>query len=330
MQRQQTGGRAKAALFLVGALLVAGLTSYVVWHLLQRANIQLEIARKGPQKVPVVIAAHDLYVGVALEPDDLEVVDVVPKLVQDNLVFDSIDDLAGDKPRTPREKILAGEFVRDERLANAEAGIGLNAIISRGKRAMTIETNSESSLAGLLQPGNSVDVIVTIRPDNQSNGKWLTETILHNIKVLAIGDAMNPTAADEETTRKKKSSQRGRRKTPVTLEVTPAESQKLALARSRGDLHLVLRSDIDNDATESNGPINTNELIGMTDDAVIVPPPKHTGRRSGRSSPRNSTPEPPPDLQRAEVVQGSSTTIELFTESGEKVIDDKKKYRSHR
>jgi len=283
MQRQQTGGRAKAVLFLIGALLVASLTSSLVWHVLQRANTQIEIARKGPHKVPVVVAVHDLYVGVPLDRDSLKVVEVVPDLVPEGLVYNSIDDLAGDIPRTPREKILANEFVRDERLADAKAGIGLNAIISRGKRAMTIETDAESSLAGLLQPGNSVDVIVTIRPDDQSNGKWLTETILQNIKVLAVGDAMNPASADADSKQKKKTSQTSRRKTPVTLEVSPDESQRLALARSRGDLHLVLRSDIDIAQSESEGPINTDTLVGM-DGEGNPEPPKAAPKRGGHST----------------------------------------------
>lgn len=334
MQRQQTGGRAKAVLFFAGALLVAGLTSYLVWHVIQRANTQIEAARRGPEKVPVVVALHDLHVGVPLDTDDLKVIKVLPELVSADQVFSSVEDLVADpetgKPRTPREKILANEFVRDERLANEKAGVGLNAIISRGKRAMTIETDAESSLAGLLQPGNKVDVIVTIRPDDQSKGKWLTETILQNLKVLAVGDTLNPTSAEEDAAKKKKSSQSSRRKTPVTLEVTPEESQKLALARSRGDLHLVLRSDIDIDSSLSEGPINTNELIGMADPEETPEPPKNTGRKSGGrgSSSKKASAEAGPDYQKAEVIEGSSTTIELFNEAGEKVTDEKNKKKN--
>lgn len=324
MQRQQTGGRGKAVLFMVGALLVAGLVSYLVWSALQRANAELQVAKKGPKKVPVVVALHDLHVGIPLAREDLEVVEILPEMAPAGQVFSSVEDLAGARIRTPREKVLAGEYVRDERLADEKAGIGLNAIITRGKRAMTIDTDAESSLAGLLQPGNYVDVIVTIRPDDQTaTGKWVTETILQWVKVLAVSDSMNPTAPAAADSKAKKSTTQstGRRKTPVTLELTLEESEKLALAVSRGDIHLVLRSDVDIDTMETTAPITTNVMLGVAEAAEAPPPPVRAGGRRG--SPKKEVEEADPNYTAAEVIEGSSTTIELFDESGEKVISEK-------
>jgi Flp pilus assembly protein CpaB len=193
---------------------------------------------------------------------------------------------------TAGERIYAGEFIRFERLARQDAVVGLNAIISPGKRAMTIETDAESSLSGLLQPGNWVDVLVTIRPDDKALGaKWVTETILQDVKVLAVGDSLSPRAEDPADKKKKT---RGRNRPAVTLEVTPAEAQSLALAVSKGDLHLVLRSDVDKIQQESTGPLNTNTMLGVKAEPAPAPV-----RASG---PREA---PPPPTVQAEVIEAT-------------------------
>ena len=64
---------------------------------------------------------------------------------------------------------------------------------------MTVETDTASGLAGMLQPGNYVDVIVTIRPDDANlEAKWVTETILQGIRVLAVGDSLTGRSEEEE------------------------------------------------------------------------------------------------------------------------------------
>ena len=59
MQRQQTGGRAKATVFLVAALAVAGTVSYLVLRALQTAEAKIQQAEAGPEKVQVLVATRD-------------------------------------------------------------------------------------------------------------------------------------------------------------------------------------------------------------------------------------------------------------------------------
>jgi pilus assembly protein CpaB len=322
MQRQQTGGRLKATMFLGAALIVAGMVSYLVWRALKNAEAQLKKAEAGPAKVEVIVATRDLYMGIPIEAEDLKVVEVLPASIDPEKVFmgDTLD-LVVQKGLTPRERILSGEVLRVERMARREAGIGLNAIVPPGKRAMTIETDAQSSLSGLLQPGNYVDAIVTIRPDDRNIGaKWVTETILQGVKVLAIGDSLSPTGkAEKEAKESKKRSSRRRGRPTVTLELTLEESEKLALAASRGDIHLVLRSDIDITQEETSGPLSTNELMGLT---AATPKPK--AGRGGRG--RGSAP-PPANLKTAEVIEGADTTSVKFSEDGTKVDESQNRRR---
>jgi len=300
MARQQTGGRFKATLFLGGAFVVAGLTAYLMYEVIDRANRAAEKAAHI-EKQTVVVATRDLYMGIPISEDDVEIREVLPETVPSDMGYSELDHVVR---KTPRERIYQGEIVRYERLADESEGKGLNAIIQRGKRAMTITTDAQSSLSGMLAPLNHVDVIVTIRPDDRAiQAKWVTETILEDVKVLAVGDSLLRAAESED---KKSKGKKKKQKPSVTLEVTPQEAEKLALASSRGDLHLVLRSEIDDYVVDDEGSVlDTNALLG-----VKKTPPK--------AAPRSSRPKTP-KTQTAEVIQGTDTTTVGFDSSGQKV-----------
>lgn len=301
MARQQTGGRTKATLFLAGAVLVAALTAYLMYEVINRANEKARLAGKIEKKT-VVIAKRDLYMGIPISEEDVDTIEVLPNTVPTDFVFASVNEVLH---QTPRERVYQGEILRFERLAQQAEGVGLNAIIERGKRAMTIQTDAQSSLGGFLVPGNRVDVIVTIRPDDRTmDVKWVTETILEDVKVLAVGDSL--TARTDTDDPKKKKTRQGREKPSVTLQVTPNEAEKLALASSKGDLHLVLRSEIDDYVVDDDGKVlDTNALLGVVKPAP-TPPTERTTPTATKSAPK----------QTAEVIQGTNTTTVGFDDAG--------------
>ena len=311
--RQQTGGRAKATLFLVGALLIAGITSYLVWRVVENMRTELAKAKEGPERVRVLVAARDIYMGETISEGDLQTFPMLPDMIYPELVFteEQMQQLLN---RTAKERILAGEVLREERLADANAGVGLNALIPRGMRAMTIDVDPQSSLGGLLQPGNRVDVIVTIRPDDRNAAaKWVTETILQDKRVLAVGARLKPVTAAEKDEEAKKGGRSRRERPSVTLELSLEDSEKLALAASRGDMHLVLRSDVDNTQQETEGALTTNEMMGLQAAAAA----QSSGRRSSGRAP---TPAPvDPNRSTAEVIEGSTSTSVQFDANGNKI-----------
>lgn len=310
---QQTGGRGRAILFLGGSLVVASLTAVLVLQVLRSSREKLAEAQKPPETVDVVIALRDLYVGLPITDEDITVRQLTPEMLPGELVFGSVDEVIN---RVPRERVLANEPLRAERLAQKEAGVGLNAIIATNKRAMTVETDTESGLAGMLQPGNYVDIIVTIRPDDANiDAKWVTETILQGIRVLAVGSSLTGITKDDG---KKKSS--GRRSRPsVTLEVTLPEAEKLALASSKGDVHLVLRNDVDITQQATHGPITSASVIGFEAPEPVSRP---TVGSSGRGKGKTTTPE----TTAVEII-GDSTTVDQFDESGNRVDQNKRRNR---
>ena len=294
MSRFSTGSQPRAALFLVGSLMGAALAAYAVVSVLRTAQDEVEAARKGPDTVPVVIATRTLDMGLTITEDDVVIRHLVPEMLPADQTYSDADVVIG---RTPRAKILPNEPVRRERLASADAGVGLNALIRKGMRAMTVQVDHQSGVGGFIQPGNYVDVIVTIRPDDQrGRTKWATETILSGIPVLTV--AATEVEKETEDGENKRRLPTRRQKPSVTLELSSEQAEKLALAVSKGDIHLVLRGDLDITSEEqaNTAPLSTSELIG------------YKAPRRGRRT--HST---------AVVIQGSRTETARFDRAGNKI-----------
>lgn len=313
MQRQQSGGRTRALLFFAGSVLLGLMAAMFVWTAINQSRKLAEEASKAGDKVKVVVAVRDLYMGLPISPDDVTERELNPEMIEKEHTFASLADVLG---HTPKERILANEPVREERLARPDAGVGLNAIITPGKRAITVATDTETAVAGLLQAGNYIDIIVTIRPEDptQVGGKWVSETILQTIKVLAVGSSLDGNKGKEQEAKDtKKGSTNTSSKTlkpSITLEVTPEEAEKLALAISQGDIHVVLRSDIDVMQYQSNGLTTTSKLIGYE--------PKRPGQDT-KDAPKAATPAAAPAAPAAptaEVISGSRSNEIQFNANG--------------
>ena len=296
---QQTGGRSKAVIFLVLALAVATLASLAVYRVLQESKKQLEEAQKPPDTFPVVVATRDLYMGIPIGLEDVTVRELLPEMIPPEVTFSTTDEVVG---RTPRERILSNEMIRTERLARRDAGIGLNALITPGKRAMSVVTGVTTNVAGFVRPGNFVDIMVSIAPGiEELETDFITETILQQVKVLASGSTL------EREDDKNKGQQQAAANS-LTVEVTLEEAEKLALAISKGTIFVVLRSDVDIVQQNVERPTDVGVLIGF-DPTKDAPKPTPVVRRSSGTKPVAATPG-------AEVISGSKTDRVKFDANG--------------
>ena len=226
------------ALVFFGIAVAAGSSSLVVlWQLIQGYQDRIDEARRPEDTVMVIVAARDLYQGVTITEEDLYAVEIPPRYLPEG-VFLSPEHVVG---RIPRERILANEFVRNDRLADPESGVGLNAVIPRGMRAISIRVSGGEALSGFLNPGNYVDVLVTLTDDDRLTRKSRTgpetQTLLQAIFVLGV----NSRASGEtyETAKKRKGGK------GVTLLVTADQAEKIAHAERTGNITLTLRNDLD-------------------------------------------------------------------------------------
>lgn len=177
---------------------------------------------------PIVIAALDIPFGTKIEQTHVKVVDWPSGNTPKGAYSDPIL-LEG---RIAKQGFLPGEVILESRVVEHLGGSTLASIVEPNKRAVTVRVNDVIGVAGFLLPGNRVDVLTTRQ---KSRGSSQTETILQDVKVLAV-DQTASTDKDRPVVVR-----------AVTLELTPAEAELLVKATSEGSLQLTLRNPLDSE-----------------------------------------------------------------------------------
>lgn len=145
----------------------------------------------------------------------------------------ALEELKGAIARVP---MYAGEPLRRSKLIG-EGQSFMSSILPPGKRAVATQIAADTSAGGFILPNDYVDVIMTRRSANQTGAEgFVTETILKNIRVLAIDQAIQE---DEE-------GRRVRVGDTATLELTPQQAEIITVAQQMADrLALSLRAIVD-------------------------------------------------------------------------------------
>lgn len=248
----------------------------------------------------IVVAAADINIGQRLNPDMLKLVDWPAHSVPKG-AFDDPQKLAG---RVLKTSILLGEPLSEAKLAPAGTLGGLSALITEGKRAITVRVNDVIGVAGFALPGNYVDIIVSTETDPQPQAevkreRSISKIVLERILVLAVAQEVNR----DETKPKVVNA--------VTLEVTPEQAEKLDLARSVGTLSLALRNQVDPAAAETQGATKDNLLPPpATPPLRQVALPVRTSRPPQARAPQAATAPAPRNC--VKVINGLHASQECF------------------
>jgi pilus assembly protein CpaB len=156
-----------------------------------------------------------------------------------------------------RDPILTGEPITNRKIVRGGEGGYLSVVLTPGKRAMAVQVTSDTAVGGFILPGDRVDVLMTRdvqnnSPDGGSNKTVIAETVLQNIRVLALDQN---TAADKDA--------KSIVAATATLEVGPVEAEALARAKSAGSVSLALRA-----YTDLGGPSGMTRPA-VTDDSTV-------------------------------------------------------------
>jgi len=197
----------------------------------------------------VLVASKEVPMGTALAKNTDFRWQVWPKTaISSNMIVRSADpaaetDIVGS---IARQSFLAGEPIRKDKLIKGNGGF-LSAILPSGMRAMaiTIDNSGANSAGGFILPNDRVDIIRTYRDEAAAsasgrNDAYATETVLTNVKVLAIAQNIQ-----EENGKKTLIGN------TATLELDPRQVETVTLAQRTGTLSLVLRSLADQNKTEA-------------------------------------------------------------------------------
>jgi pilus assembly protein CpaB len=224
---------------LIVALILGGIAAKMAFDFIQKRQSGISSELKHPQ---MVVAKRNVEAGTALTEEDLSLGDISSDAVPET-AFTSVDQLLG---RVTVVQLLQGQAITSTLLAPRGMGPGLQAAVPLGMRAVTVEINEMTGVAGYLVPGCHVDVIQTLR-DNKT-GLPTARTLAQNVKITAVGMRHNPQDGDGG----------GR---SITLLVTPAQAELLELSSTLGRPRFTLRNGNDLAAVEPKG-ITLTELLG--------------------------------------------------------------------
>ena len=215
-------------------------------------------------------AVRDLAAGTLLKEEHLSELDVQPDEVDRELV------LADDRPafdvlrgHAIRESVVAGDMLTwPAVVAPGQRGF-LATVLRPGTRAVTIQLGEGMRHAGLIDPGDQVDVILTARlPADNGARSAFARTILEDVRVVAVDRQVG---ADADTA---ESGARARLSgiLTATLEVSPAQAGRLALGEHEGELSLAVRSLAGTAQRMKNEAVDLEELLSLTKPQPTPPP----------------------------------------------------------
>lgn len=252
--------RIVAVLFVILGVALAGGAIYFGQQYMDRQAAMVN-QDTGPETVMVVAAAVPLKYGDRISSDTayrtLQFVEWPKKAVPPG-AFTSNEDLlgdAGDQTRTVLRAIEPGEPVLKSKVTGFGESVRMATQVAEGKRAFTIPIDAVSGVAGLIAPGDRVDILLTRSIDRNLT----TSVILQNIKVIAKDQSANS------------ENSRARVSATATVEVDPTEAQKLALAQQVGRLSLTLRG-VNEAIAAPAGPVGVSDLPDQPEEAAKPEP----------------------------------------------------------
>ena len=259
------------------------------------ASFLMQAQAKGSSRIAV--AALDVEIGARLSPEMLKLVDWPAGGIPPG----AFTDLAALDSRVVKTSLTRGEPLLEGKLAPAGTKGGLSAVVTEGKRAMTVRVNDVVGVAGFALPGNYVDIMVNTQSEGSQRGqqdKAISKIVLERILVLAVAQE-----SDRDGTKPKVVN-------AVTLEVHPAQAELLDLARSVGTLSLVLRNQVDPKLAATEGATKAS----MLKDEAPVPPAPVVQVKHVVSAPRVAlaAPVPQKSLDCVEVIRGIHKSTECF------------------
>lgn len=229
-----------ARLAVLGVAIVAGLGAAMLASSSSPPTpATVEVAAPVPQieTDDVLVASADLPLGKIISDSDLTW-QAWPKAALSSAMIrksdapNVLEDLRG---AFVRMQISQGDPIRREKLIKSGATSGfLSAILPAGSRAVAIniDTQGATTAGGFILPNDRVDVLRTGRDEDVKGGDgFVTETVLTNIRVLAIGQNVQEKNGEKVVVGSN-----------ATLEVDPRQAELLVLAQRVGQLSLTLRS----------------------------------------------------------------------------------------
>lgn len=231
---------------LIAALGVGGLAAFGAKNYLGAQMAEIEAREKNKAMVQMVVAKTDLGKGSALSTDNVAVRPVPKEWAHSGAItpdqFGRAEGSVLAYPANSGEPLIWSQL-EGQRTPTFSARLG------QGRRAVTVPVDEISSLSGMVEPGDLIDIVVSLKKDNKN----FTFTLLQSVTVLATGTKASPDDQDPG----------GRRSfTTITLDTTPEDAKRVIAAREVGRVTALLRAP--NDASSvSRDRSDALSLLGL-------------------------------------------------------------------
>ena len=229
--------RLSIIMVLLFATAALGLVAYNAY--LPKPVVQVAQNTPAPVTSGYLVAAHPLPAGTLARDEDFTVRSAPPESVPSGAILDTPDAKAGLRGSLVRKFLDTGSLVTAEDVLRPRDRGFLASVLAPDTRAISINVDPESGVSGLIWPGDYVDVVLTQMNDKTDARAWLAgETVLHNVRIIAIdqdivqGAQANNAAAGKDTH-------------TVSLQLTPEQVKKIAVAKDLGKLSLAIRAAVD-------------------------------------------------------------------------------------
>jgi pilus assembly protein CpaB len=256
---------------LLIAVIAAGGTAMYARSWIEGQQTIAAVAAPAPQEIEheVLVADLDLPAGSFVKPQHLRWQQWPTDDVPDSYV------LRGERTRDEmigavvRRGIVVGEPITDGAVVKPGDRGFLAAVLNPGMRAVSVPITATSGNSGLIFPGDRIDLILTHSLATAQGEHRVSETVLKNIRIIAMGietadDAEGGRANDKAKT--------------ATLEVTPAQAETVTLLTELGKLSLSLRSLAADGEAEGTVPVAADSFTWDRDVSRVL----RTGRLSSR------------------------------------------------
>src|SRR6266851_4037243 len=228
--------RIRTLLLFFAAVVLAGGTGMLVRSFLAQKTAEVEaapLARAAAPQKSVLVARSAIARGQILKPQDFSW-QVWPEGGIDRNYIQS-----GTRPAeaftgwVTRDPFAPGEPITDAKIVSPGSRGFLAAALAPGMRAVSVPVTATSGISGFVFPGDQVDILITHMPlsgNNNEAQRRASETVLHDVRVIAVDQKLDSKGNEALVAH------------TATLEVTPKQSEMIAVASEMGKLSLSLRS----------------------------------------------------------------------------------------
>jgi pilus assembly protein CpaB len=234
--------RARTLVLFLVALTLAGGTAILVRSFLAQKNGEVEaqaLARPAAAQKFVLVARGAITRGQILKPQDFAW-QVWPEGGIDKNYIQvgtrTAESFAGWVARDP---FAAGEPISDAKIVSPGSRGFLAAVLHPGMRAISVPVTATSGISGFIFPGDEVDILITHQLTGHDEAHRAAETVLQDVRVIGIDQKLDSKSGEPLVAH------------TATLEVTPKQSEMIAVASEIGKLSLSLRSLAANQSEQS-------------------------------------------------------------------------------